>query len=131
MTLQRAWRRRMRRGTPIWAKGWLVRRKKEKELRRQRCMPSWQKAALEAAKWRPFFTAKKGMRRAVSVASAAATFFSFSGFPQLIHLASAQSDISTTERTMARVFTSPSRSVIDRSIFKVRTGSRDRWLSEE
>jgi len=89
----------MRRGTPIWARGWMLRRRQEKARRRALCMPSWQKAALEAAKWRPFFTAKKGMRRAVSVASAAATFFSFSGLPQLIHLASAQSDITATGRT--------------------------------
>ena len=103
MTLQRAWRRRMRRGTPDWAKGWMLRRKHEKAKRRQQSMPYWQKVAIEAGKRRPFFAAKKGMRKAVSIAAAAASFFSFSGIPQLIQLAAAQSDISTTGRTETTV----------------------------
>ena len=103
MTLQRAWRRRMRRGTPDWAKGWMLRRKHEKAKRRQQSMPYWQKVAIEAGKRRPLFVAKKGMRKAVSIAAAAASFFSFSGIPQLIQLAAAQSDISTTGRTETTV----------------------------
>lgn len=99
MSMRRSWRRSMLRGIPLWARGYAVRNRLQKQLRRERSVPRWKQAQRGMYERQASLFNRTWVRRSVAAAVAISVFngygLTYAGAVQI----DAGNNISTTGRT--------------------------------
>ncbi len=97
--MRRSWRRAMLRGTPWWARNYAIKRRLEKQLRRERCAPKWKREQRNLTDYKATLFDKNWARKAVAATAVAAILNTYG----MTYAAAVQTDagnnISTTGRT--------------------------------